>query len=237
MQPALAGNLLEHLAQIPDPRGRQGRRFSLSAMLATVVCGILCGARGFEAIAQWIHAQEPRVWHWLGYYRRPPSPNAFRNLLMALPPEQLEQAVRARMQSVVTAGGGDDPLQAVALDGKSLCGVLTPHGTTVHLLALLDQQTGCVLSQQQVGEKTNEIKAAPELLKTLVLEGRVITADALLCQREIAQQITDSGGHYLLVVKDNQPELKEAIAAEFEAAFSPGGRAATASGTRYGRDS
>jgi hypothetical protein len=131
----------------------------------------------------------------------------------------------------IPAGG---VLEAVAMDGKSLCGVLDVHGRTMHLLALFDQQTGYVLSQIQVDEKTNEIKAAPELLQTVVLPGRVITADALLCQREISQQIIDSGGHYLLVVKDNQAELKQAIAAEFQPAFSPHGRETTASGPRSG---
>lgn len=89
------------------------------------------------------------------------------------------------------------------------------------MLSLLDHQTGCTLSQVRVDEKTNEAKAALELLRSLVLEGRVITGDAMFCQREICQEIIDSGGHYFLVVKDNQPTLKEAIAAEFQAAFSP----------------
>jgi hypothetical protein len=228
VQPASAGSLLEYLAQIPDPRGRQGRRFSLSAMLATVVCGVLCGARGYEAIAAWIHAQQPGVWYWLGYFRRPPCANAFRNLLMSVDPLALEEAVRQWTSRILRLPEGD-ALDAVALDGKSLCGVVDAHGRTMHLLALFDQQTGYVLSQMRVDDKTNEIKAAPELLQTLVLKGRVITADALLCQREISQQIIDSGGHYLLVVKDNQPELKQAIAAEFQAAFSPHGRETAAS--------
>lgn len=228
MQPAFAGSLLEYLAQIPDPRGRQGRRFSLSAMLATVVCGVLCGARGYEAIAAWVHAQEPRVWYWLGYFRRPPCANAFRNLLMSVDPVSLEQAVSQWIMQALPVGEADS-LEAVAMDGKSLCGALDAHGRTLHLLSLFDQRTGYVLSQMQVGDRTNEIKAAPELLRTLVLKGRVITADALLCQREISQQIIDSGGHYLLVVKDNQPELKQAIAAEFQPAFSPHGRARAAS--------
>ena len=73
MQPALAGNLLEYLSQIPDPRGRQGRRFPLSAMLATVICAVLTGAQSFEAIADWIHAQQ-RQWR-LGFFRRPPTAN------------------------------------------------------------------------------------------------------------------------------------------------------------------
>jgi hypothetical protein len=228
VQPASAGSLLEYLAQIPDPRGRQGRRFSLSAMLATVVCGVLCGARGYEAVAAWIHAQQPRVWYWLGYFRKPPCANAFRNLLMSVDPLALEEAVRQWTSRMLQLPEGDG-LKAVALDGKSLCGVVDTHGRTMHLLALFDQQTGYVLSQMRVDDKTNEIKAAPELLQTLVLKGRVITADALLCQRDISQQIIDSGGHYLLVVKDNQPELKQAIAAEFQPAFSPHGRERSAS--------
>ena len=72
MKPAHAGSLLARLQQIPDPRGAHGRRHSFSAMLASIVCAVLCGARGYEAIAQWIHAQVPEVWYLLGYYRRPP---------------------------------------------------------------------------------------------------------------------------------------------------------------------
>jgi predicted transposase YbfD/YdcC len=60
-----------------------------------------------------------------------------------------------------------------------------------------------------VDEKTNEHKAALELLKTIVLKNCVITGDAMFCQREICQQIIDSGGDYFVVVKDNQPNLQE----------------------------
>ena len=56
-----AGSLLELLRQIPDPRGRHGRRHSLAAMLAAIVCGLLTGARGYKAIAQWTRAQSPTV--------------------------------------------------------------------------------------------------------------------------------------------------------------------------------
>jgi predicted transposase YbfD/YdcC len=60
-----------------------------------------------------------------------------------------------------------------------------------------------------------------ELLKTIVLQGRLVTGDAAFCQRELCEQIVDSGGNYLFVVKDNQPELKAAIEAEFRPGFSP----------------
>ena len=72
----------------------------------------------------------------------------------------------------------------------------------VHLLSLLDQRTGFTF-------------------KLIVLRGRVITAVAVFCQRDLCDQIVGDGGHYFFEVKDNQPELKESIAAEFNSAFPP----------------
>lgn len=221
MQPAPAGSLLEYLKQIPDPRGRQGRRHVLEAMLAAIVCGVLSGARGYSAIAQWLHLQSVETWHALGFTRKPPTRNAFRDLLMALSPVLFEQAVRRWVETCLPAMKTEGPLRAVAIDGKTLCGTLQPHQNAIHLLSLFDHDTGYVLSQQQVDVKTNEAKAALELLKTVPLQGRVVTGDAMFCQREICQQIRSDGGHYFLIVKDNQPTLAQDIAAEFKAAFSP----------------
>jgi hypothetical protein len=214
--------LLEYLQQIPDPRGRQGLRHSLGAMLATIVCAFLQGARGYTAIAQWIHSQDVHFWHELGYMRRPPRWNAFRKLLMRLCPQQLERAVQNWVEHCLADRPPNEALQPLAIDGKTLCGTLSPHQRAVHLLSALDHATGCTLSQTRVDEKTNEAKAALALLRSLVLQGRLVTGDAMFCQREVCQQVLDQGGHYLFVVKDNQPALKEAIAAEFAADFSPG---------------
>jgi hypothetical protein len=221
MQPAHAGNLLEYFAQIPDPRGRQGRRFSLSAMLATVVAALLTGVRGFEGIADWIHAQTPRVWHRLGYFRRPPTANAFRYLLLALDAHAMEDAVRHWVQDALKENPASGALSGLAMDGKSLCGTQDAHGRAIHLLSLFDHASKCLLSQMLVDGKTNEIPAGPQLLHTIPLEGRVVTADAIHCQRDTCQAIVDQGGHYLMVVKDNQPELHATVAADFTAAFSP----------------
>ena len=196
-------------------------------MIATTVCAVLQGARSYTAIAEWIHTQDVTFWHALGYLRRPPKLGAFRRLLMRLAPERLEETVRHWVAGCLGMPADNEALQAVAMDGKTLRGTLGPLEPAVHLLSLLDQKTGCVLSQTRVDSKTNEPKAALELLQSLVLHGRVITGDAIFCQRELCQQICDSGGHYYFVVKDNQPTLKEAIAAEFKAAFSPGERSST----------
>jgi DDE_Tnp_1-associated/Transposase DDE domain len=228
VKPAPAGNLLTFLSQVPDPRGRQGRRHPLEAMLASIVCAMLQGARGYDAIAEWVRLQEVELWHVFGFTRTPPKAGAFRKLLMALSPTDFER-VLTDWAKYCLGMSTEKSLEAVALDGKTLCGTLQPHERAVHLLAFLDQRTGCVLSQVRVDAKTNEHKAALELFKTLVLEGRVITGDAMFCQREVCQEIRDRGGHYFFTVKDNQPTLKEAIAAEFKAAFSPCDRTATAS--------
>lgn len=227
MEPAPAGSLLEHLQQIPDPRGRQGLRHVFSAMLATIVCASLQGARGYSAFAQWIHAQDAALWHELGYQRKPPKLGAFRKLLMAIPPEQFEAAVRNWVRHCLGNPDSNGPLQPASLDGKSLRGTLKGLERIVHLLSILDQATGCTLSQTRVDDRTNEAKAALGLLRTLVLKGRVITGDAMFCQREVCDQILHQGGHYFFALKDNQPTLKEAVAAEFQAAFSPGERTPT----------
>ena len=219
MNAAHAGDLLACLQQVPDPRGAKGRRHSLEAMLATVVCAVLCGARGYEAIAQWIHLQPKELWYLLGYFRTPPTGGAFRYLLSKLDPNALEQVLRdwvAPDSQVV-----EDDFSCLAIDGKALCSTLAEHGRSVQLLSLFDQRTGCVLSEMQVPLDTNEAKGALKILKTLVLKGRVITGDAMFAQPDICRTIVDSGGDYLMVVKDNQKDLKEAIEGDLMPSFSP----------------
>jgi hypothetical protein len=84
--------------------------------------------------------------------------------------------------------------EALAIDGKTLRGSKKQGALNVHLLPVLSHRLGVTLYQHAVSEKTNEIGAFPEVLAALVLEGRIITADALLCQREIARQIVGRGG-------------------------------------------
>ena len=112
-------------------------------------------------------------------------------------------------------------LRALAVDGKTSRGSLTPLAPVVHLPAAMDQQTGAVLSQMRVDAKTNEHKVAVELLKNLTLHGRVVTGDAMFCQRDLSRRIVAADGHYPWKVDDNQPSLKEAIELAFEPARSP----------------
>jgi hypothetical protein len=214
------GSLMAFLADVPDPRDASGKRHPLVAMLAHACCAILCGCRGYAAISQWGRDQPIEFMHRLGYRRTPASFGAFQALFSRLDAPALEAAL-ARWAEHLLGPRAADALAAVSLDGKSLRGSLAPHAAAVHLLAALDQQTGCVLRQMRVDGKTNEHKAALELLKSMALGGRVITGDAMFCQRDLSRQVVEAGGHYLWKVDDNQPTLKEAIRSAFEPAGSP----------------
>jgi predicted transposase YbfD/YdcC len=109
-------------------------------------------------------------------------------------------------------GRGED---AIAIDGKILRGSQKQGAPGVHLLSAFAHRMGLTLAQESVDDKTNEPPVALELLRYLVLEGRIVTMDALLTQRQIAQQIVDAGGDYVMVVKENQPQLLEDIATMF----------------------
>jgi hypothetical protein len=219
-----ARDLRQYLAQVPDPRGRKGRRHPLSAILTAVICAVLSGANGYKPIAQWLHKQTVDFWHFIGFTRRPLNYGALRNLLMVIPPEEFEAVLTAWLREI---HGGDPPpeaLQGVSIDGKVLRGTRTLDQRALMLISAFDHQSACVLIQRAVSPETNEQKAALDLLKDFILNGRVITADAIHCQQETCEQIVDSGGHYVLTAKDNQPTLVAAISSEFaalDAAFSP----------------
>lgn len=216
--------LLSFLDDIPDPRGRNGRQHPLSAVLALACCAILCGARSYAAIAQWAHDHDIALMHRLGFTRRPPRAGGIRKVLMAIDPAALEAALSRWAEALsgrITAAD-EGPLDALALDGKSARGSFDGLSKAVHLLSLVAHRSGLTVAQAEVPgggtDKTNEHKAALRLLSELVLEGRLITGDAMFCQRDLSRRILDGGGHYLWVVKDNQPTLL----ADIQAALSPG---------------
>lgn len=102
-----------------------------------------------------------------------------------------------------------------AIDGKELRGVRA-HGESLQLVSLVQHANAVVVAQVPVANKSNEITAAPQLLAGRDLTGTVTTTDALHTQRQFAQQIRAQNGHYLMVVKENQPALYDAIELLFE---------------------
>ena len=138
------GSLMTYLAEVPDPRDASGKRHPLVAMLTHACCAMLCGARGNAVIAQWGRGQPIELMHRIGYRRRPASHGAFQSLLSRLDAAALERAL-ARWDAHLLGEPAAAGLRAVALDGKASPGSLTAHDPAVHLLAAMDQRTGCVL--------------------------------------------------------------------------------------------
>ncbi len=213
-------SLVEYLAQLPEYRQARGKQHPLLALLLLICVAMLCGARSQSAIADWgRHHGQPWLRR-LGFTRaQGPSQPTLSRLFQRIPHRTVEAVLgRWAEQALRCHPPAAGELEGVALDGKTVRGSKRQGACDAHLLSAFSQRLGVVLGQASVPDKTNEIGAASEFLLTLVLEGRVVTADALLTQRELAQTILDSGGDYLLVVKENQPALH----ADLVATFAPG---------------
>lgn len=220
--------LVEALRAVAECRSRSGRRHPLVAVLATACAAMLCGARGYSAIADWgrdYAAAHPDLGAALGFTHQPlPCAATYFHVLRRLDRAQFEAVLGAWAETVLAAtappaagGGAVEPGEGVAVDGKTLRGSRKQGAPGVHLLSAVSHRLGLTLGQAGVDEKTNEIPVAPAVLAGLLLEGRVVTMDALLTQREIAQTIIAAGGEYVMPVKGNQPALYQAIDTVFTA--------------------
>ena len=231
MEASIGKGLLSFLAEIPDPRSRHGRRHTLPAILALVCCAVMSGARSFAAIGQWGEEQEIFRMHQLGFTRKPPKSGGIRKVLIALDVKAFEAALSRWVQANLgrPIAAGSETLMAFALDGKSVRGSFDGLTKAVHLLSLMAHESGLTVAQMAVPsgieDKTNEHKAALQMLDETDLTGHVITGDAMFCQRDLSQQILDKGGHFLWFVKENQPtllnDIKVAFAPAETGAFSP----------------
>ncbi|GAB1858654.1 hypothetical protein MHTCC0001_34940 [Flavobacteriaceae bacterium MHTCC 0001] len=99
--------------------------------------------------------------------------------------------------------------RVVAIDGKTVRGAASSNGASkLHIVSAFCTQNGLSLAQVKVGSKSNGITAIPELLDLMSLQGCVITIDAMGCQKAIAEKVIQRKADYILMVKDNQGELK-----------------------------
>jgi len=210
--------LIEVLREVPEVRMRRGRRHPLEAVLALACAAMLCGYRSYSAIAEWGRTYNAEVIGALGFTHAPtPCAATLFHVFRRLDRADLEARLGAWAETVLqaTATPAETELEAVALDGKTLRGSRKQGAPAAQLLSAVSHRLGLTLGQMGVDDKTNEIPVAPLLLAGLVLEGRVFTMDALLTQRAIAQTIVDGGGDYVMVVKENQPQLEADIALTF----------------------
>jgi hypothetical protein len=231
--PALS--LLEVLAEVPDPRSRHGRVHPLRAILALCVLAMLRGCKGPVAIAQFGRDYGTPLAHALGFTRgKTPAASCLSELFSRLDAVAFEAVltrwIRSRTPPSAPPEDGPKEPEPVALDGKTLRGSRDGGVPGQHLVAAYAPLVEAVLVQVRVDAKTNEHKAALELLGILPVKGRIVTGDALFCQRDVCAAIIEQGGDYRFFTKANQPGLQTDIGAGFgyeaaaravAAAFSP----------------
>jgi hypothetical protein len=221
--------LLDVLAQIPDPRDPRGVRHPLSAILSLAVLAMLTGAKSYSAIAQFGRDKGFALAHALGFRRgKTPCTSTFSELFRLLDIDAFETGISGWVASRLPSPVEEE--RAVSLDGKTLRGSKDGEVPGQHLVAAYATQAQAVLAQIRVDAKTNEHKAALQLLGVLPLAGTVFLGDAMFCQRDLCAKIIEGGGDYLFFVKDNQPSLSidigaglayETQARSQAAAFSP----------------
>lgn len=216
-------SLFDALAMIPDHRHRQGNRHSLQAVLAMSTAAVLSGHCSLSAIAQWGREmyKSHRDWMWeLGFDSyTTPSVSTLHEIFKAIDIRLVEEVIGKWIDGLL----GDDSWRTISIDGKTLRGSAKKkiEAPGIHLLSAYLHHPGCVIEQIKVDEKTNEHKAALELMGQLILKDTVIVGDAMFCQKDLSQAIIDNKGDYFFAVKDNQSALKEHIASAFAEPSSP----------------
>jgi predicted transposase YbfD/YdcC len=203
-------------ADLPDPRVERTRKHPLSDILVITVCAVICGADTFEEVERFGQAKHDWLKRFLTLPHGIPSHDTFNRVFAALDPEKFGACFARWMAALCETTG----LRQIAVDGKAVR--RAPRDTfsgCLHLVSAWATENRLILGQEAVADGSHEIAAVPELLRVLDLAGALVTIDAAGCQTEVAQQIRNQGGHYLLTVKGNQPTLHDAMRGLFERAL------------------
>lgn len=208
-------SLLDYLESIPDPRFQPKCSHILSEVVFMATCAMMCGFDTWSEIS--LFAQEREQWfrRWLTLPSGIPSHDTFNRVFAILPPASLKSIFQAWLGDIL----GDDKVAGqLAIDGKALRATAKGRGANgVHMVNAWSTELGMCIGQQKVDSKSNEIKAIPELLQLLALEGCLVSIDAAGTQVNIADTILKKSGDYLLAVKGNQPTLSAEVKAQFQA--------------------
>lgn len=220
-------SLFDCFSNVPDPRSPLGKRHPLGAILTLCSVAMLCGSRSLYAIAQFGRDRGRAFAAALGFTReQTPCCTTLHNLFLALDHAAFEAAIAQWASAAAEAHGW----RTVSFDGKTLCGSTGVQLPGVHLLAAYAHDAGIVLRQMPVDSRTNEHKAALEMLDLIPVKGKLVTGDAMFCQRDLSRRIRAKQGDYLWPVKDNQPDLKAAIEDAFDDADTSPSAAAVGQG-------
>lgn len=210
---------------VSDGRHQRGVRYSVALILTLIVLGKLTGMTTLTAIAEWVRWRADWLQVVLPTTRSEfPCVATYSNVLRAVEAEQVLEVIAHLLTRLEAQRRcGEEPSRLLkqpegeshrhsALDGKTLRGTLSHLAADqlpLHVVALYEPQTGVVLQALAVGAKQNELSVVPTQLSPVLVNGRIITTDALHTQHGFCRAITRWGGEYVCIVKANQPTLEE----------------------------
>lgn len=215
------GTLATTLAAIRDHRTKKGRRFPLPAIIMIALCAMLSGANDLMAIYRWGRRLSPKALQALGVdpkRKKAPCHATYHYVFQALSAEDLTAALGCLVAI-------EDGLGHVAIDGKRLRGSQHETSPGIHMLHAFSTKLQAAVGSLTVPPDSGECIEAIELIKSLPLEGAVVTGDAAFTLKTIVEAIRERGGDYFLFVKANQPELEAELKRAFgDVSPSGGGR-------------
>jgi DDE_Tnp_1-associated len=212
-------SLLGQLQKVPDPRRREGQIYAHWSILGLLIVGALHGegslrGMGLRGVKEWALISRP-----LGFVgnARPPSYGTVWYLVSRLDVAGVEQAIEQWVESWVES-------EVLSLDGKKLRGSKRSHPaqSALEVVTAVAQGIKVVVGQQAIGEE-GETAAVLALLHSVPLAGKIVTADAGLLDRAMVKAVLAGGGDYLGLLKDNQPEVKQALDEWMKADLFPPG--------------
>jgi len=205
--------IARHMDCIKDPRHHNVRHL-LQDILIIALCAIISGADNWVLVAEYGRSKEEWFKQFLLLPNGIPSHDTFGRLFAMLNPKDFKEFFTRWVQDISESLKG----KTVAIDGKTLrrsCDK-SDHKSAIHMVSAWVAENSIVLGQLKTDDKSNEITAIPELIKSLALKGSIVTIDAMGCQKKITETIIDEKADYIIQVKSNQPNLHNNIALFFQ---------------------
>jgi predicted transposase YbfD/YdcC len=199
---------LNHFKDLPDPRQLGKVIYPLDEVLLLCLLAVLAGAEAFVDIARFGEKKIDLLRRFRSFRDGTPSHDQLGDIFATLDADKFQRCFVSWMASLTGAAA-----EVIAVDGKTVRRSYQKKGAKapIHMVSAFAARQRLVLGQVKVAEKSNEIVAIPALLDMLVIEGAIVSIDAMGCQRHIAEQIVDKKADYLLALKGNQGTLREDV--------------------------
>jgi predicted transposase YbfD/YdcC len=203
--------ILNALEDLEDPRTRACPH-RLDELLLVALCATTSGADNWVEVVSWGNLQLKWLRRFLPFCNAIASHNTFSRVFSLLDAKQFEACfIRWTQELCPTLKA-----QLIPIDGKTVRGSHDGEQGAIHLVSAWDKEAGLVLGQVKTATKSNEITAIPELLDALDVQGATVTIDAMGCQHAIIDKIVQKQADYIVAVKNNQPNLAQAVEALFD---------------------